>query len=196
MKRTQQKQRGSTVIGVILGVLIGLGVALGVAVYVMKVPTPFNSKSTSRTPAQDAAENKKNKDWDPNAALSNKPVAKPVEADAKTPAAPQAMPDKAVKPSTTASPLATSPATPTPTGDSAVEFYVQVGAFRSDADAQALRAKLALSNFDAKVIEREQAGQKVFRVRVGPFANQAAGDKAKASLDAAGFDTMVMRAQR
>ena len=84
----------------------------------------------------------------------------------------------------------------TPASDGVVEFYVQVGAFRNDADAQALRAKLALSNFDGKVIEREQAGQKVFRVRVGPFANQAAGDKAKASLDAAGFDTMVMRAQR
>jgi len=190
MKSTQQKQRGSTVIGVILGVLIGLGVALGVAVYVMKVPTPFNSKSTSRTPAQDAAENKKNKDWDPNAALSNKPVTKPVEADGKTPAAPPV-----------ANPAATSPAAPaaaavTPASDGVVEFYVQVGAFRNDADAQALRAKLALSNFDGKVIEREQAGQKVFRVRVGPFANQAAGDKAKASLDAAGFDTMVMRAQR
>jgi cell division protein FtsN len=175
------KQRGSTAIGVILGVLIGLGVALGVAVYVMKVPTPFNSKSTSRTPAQDAAEAKKNKDWDPNAALSNKPAAKPTDTVAPTvqPAAPAASPSPA-----------------TATADTAVEYYVQVGAFRSDADAQALRAKLALSNFDGKVIEREQSGQKVYRVRVGPFANQAAGDKAKANLDAAGFDTMVMRAQR
>ncbi len=176
------KQRGSTAIGVILGVLIGLGVALGVAVYVMKVPTPFNSKSTSRTPAQDAAESKKNKDWDPNAALSNKPAAKPTDTVAPT-----------VQPATT-SPASSIPASPTP--DAAVEYYVQVGAFRSDADAQALRAKLALSNFDGKVIEREQSGQKVFRVRVGPFANQAAGDKAKANLDAAGFETMVMRTQR
>lgn len=189
MKSTQQKQRGSTVIGVILGVLIGLGVALAVAVYVMKVPTPFNSKSTSRTPAQDAAENKKNKDWDPNAALSNKPAVKPAEADGKTPAKPEAT---AVSPATPAPATAAAP----PASDGVVEFYVQVGAFRNDADAQALRAKLALSNFDGKVIEREQAGQKVFRVRVGPFANQAAGDKAKANLDAAGFDTMVTRAQR
>ncbi len=175
------KQRGSTTIGVILGVLIGLGVALGVAVYVMKVPTPFNSKSTSRTPAQDAAEAKKNKDWDPNAALSNKPAAKPTDTVAPTaqPAAPAA------------SPILASPA-----ADAAIEYYVQVGAFRSNDEAQALRGKLALSNFEGKVIEREQAGQKVFRVRVGPFANQAAGDKAKASLDTAGFDTMVIRAQR
>ena len=181
------KQRGSTAIGVILGVLIGLGVALGVAVYVMKVPTPFNSKSTSRTPAQDAAEAKKNKDWDPNAALSNKPVVKPPD-----PAAPTAAPAAAAAPP----PAAASPNPAGATADTAVEYYVQVGAFRSNDEAQALRGKLALSNFEGKVIEREQSGQKVFRVRVGPFANQAAGDKAKASLDASGFETMVIRAQR
>ncbi len=184
------KQRGSTAIGVILGVLIGLGVALGVAVYVMKVPTPFNSKSTSRTPAQDAAEAKKNKDWDPNAALSGKPVAKPTD-----PAATKA-PEPAAKPQATPAMASQTPAAASPTADATIEYYVQVGAFRSDGDAQALRGKLALSNFEGKVIEREQSGQKVYRVRVGPFANQAAGDKAKASLDAAGFDTMVMRTQR
>ena len=57
-----KQQRGGTLLGFIFGLILGLGVALAVAVYVMKVPTPFNSKSTSRTPAQDAAENKKNKE--------------------------------------------------------------------------------------------------------------------------------------
>jgi cell division protein FtsN len=189
------KQRGSTAIGVILGVLIGLGVALGVAVYVMKVPTPFNSKSTSRTPAQDAAEAKKNKDWDPNAALSGKPVAKPTDPAATKAPEPTAKPQAA--PATASqTPAAASPSPASPTADAAIEYYVQVGAFRSEGDAQALRGKLALSNFEGKVVEREQSGQKVYRVRVGPFANQAAGDKAKASLDASGFDTMVIRAQR
>ena len=189
------KQRGSTAIGVILGVLIGLGVALGVAVYVMKVPTPFNSKSTSRTPAQDAAEAKKNKDWDPNAALSGKPAAKPTDPTATKALEPAAKPQAA--PATASqTPVVASPSPASPTADAVTEYYVQVGAFRNNDEAQALRGKLALSNFEGKVIEREQSGQKVYRVRVGPFANQAAGDKAKASLDAAGFETMVMRAQR
>jgi cell division protein FtsN len=187
------KQRGSTAIGVILGVLIGLGVALGVAVYVMKVPTPFNSKSTSRTPAQDAAEAKKNKDWDPNAALSSKPAAKPTDA------ATTQVPEPAAKPQAapaTAAPAATNTPPVGATTDAAVEYYVQVGAFRSNDEAQALRGKLALSNFEGKVVERDQSGQKVYRVRVGPFASQAAGDKAKVSLDASGFDTLVIRTQR
>ena len=188
-----KKQRGSTAIGVILGVLIGLGIALGVAVYVMKVPTPFNSKSASRTPAQDAAETKKNKDWDPNAALSSKPIAKPT--DLTTTQAPE----PAAKPQAAPATIAPAAANTSPAGataDAAAEYYVQVGAFRSNDEAQTLRGKLALSNFDGKVVEREQSGQKVYRVRVGPFANQAAGDKAKASLDALGFETLVIRAQR
>lgn len=183
----QHKQRGGTVLGVIVGVLVGLGVALGVAVYVMKVPTPFNNKSTSRTPAQDAAESTKNKDWDPNAGLSGKPAAKPADA------ASQALP--AVTPQTPA-PVA-SPAAQAPAADTnAIDYYVQVGAYRSEDEAKAMRAKLALGGFEGKVIEREQAGHVVYRVRVGPYANTASGDKAKASLEAAGFETMIVRSQK
>jgi cell division protein FtsN len=184
----QHKQRGGTLLGIIVGVLVGLGVALGVAVYVMKVPTPFNNKSASRTNAQDAAESSKNKDWDPNAAILGKPATKPADA------ASQATPVKALPAPTTA--IAPTPAPTTPPTADVIEYYVQVGAYRNEDEAKAMRGKLALANFDGKVIEREQSGQKVFRVRVGPFANQAASDKAKASLDLAGFDTMVVRSQK
>ncbi len=72
-------QRGGTILGIIIGVLVGLGAALAVAVYVTKVPVPFVNKATSRGtgPEQDAAETKKNKDWDPNAPLYGKNPAKP-----------------------------------------------------------------------------------------------------------------------
>lgn len=76
-------QRGGTVLGFILGVLVGLGAALAVAVYVTKVPIPFVNKSQSRTPEQDAAETRKNKDWDPNVPLYGKnPAAKASDAAA------------------------------------------------------------------------------------------------------------------
>ena len=51
--------------------------ALAVAVYVTKVPVPFMNKGQSRSAEQDAAEAKKNKDWDPNAPLYGKNPAKP-----------------------------------------------------------------------------------------------------------------------
>ena len=49
---------------------------------------------------------------------------------------------------------------------------MQAGAFRTQADADAQRAKLAMMGWEARVSEREQNGRPVFRVRVGPFAKR------------------------
>jgi cell division protein FtsN len=65
-------ERGGTFFGIILGLVVGLGVALGMAVYITKMPVPFTNKGQSRTTEQDAAEAKKNKDWDPNAMIQGK----------------------------------------------------------------------------------------------------------------------------
>jgi len=194
--KQRQAQRGGMILGIIVGVLIGLGVALAVAMYVMKVPTPFNSKSANRTPAQDAAEAKKNKDWDPNAALSGKPAIKPAES-ASAPAStatsnvtsPQATPANA-----TQAPTAASPAQQAPASDG-IEYFVQVGAYRNAQDAEAMRGKLALAGFEGKIVEREQSGRTVFRLRTGPF-DKAGGDRAKEKLEAAGFETVIVRSQK
>ncbi len=74
---TLTAQRGGTILGIIIGVLVGLGAALAVAVYVTKVPVPFVNKVPPKVTDQDAAESKKNKDWDPNAPLYGKNPAKP-----------------------------------------------------------------------------------------------------------------------
>ena len=73
-----KQQRGSVILGIIIGVVIGLGIALAVAVYVTKVPVPFLNKGGGRTAEPDAAESRKNKDWDPNAPLYGKNPAKPL----------------------------------------------------------------------------------------------------------------------
>jgi cell division protein FtsN len=71
-ERSRLRQRGGTFLGMVIGLVIGLGVALAVAVYVTKVPVPFVNKGQSRSVEQDAAEAKKNKDWDPNAMIQGK----------------------------------------------------------------------------------------------------------------------------
>jgi cell division protein FtsN len=77
-RANRQHQLGGVFLGVIIGLLIGLGAALAVAIYVTKVPVPFMNKGPTKTPAeQDAQENQKNKNWDPNAPLYGKNPAKP-----------------------------------------------------------------------------------------------------------------------
>lgn len=94
-----KQQTGGTALGFIIGIVFGLAAALAVAVYVTKVPVPFVNKGQTRSADQDAAEAKKNKDWDPNAPLHGKGPLNPVKpvlaasaGVAATPPSPEAVP--------------------------------------------------------------------------------------------------------
>ncbi|OZA49158.1 SPOR domain-containing protein [Polaromonas sp. 17-63-33] len=168
-------QRGGTLLGLIIGALIGLAAALAVAVYITKVPVPFMNKSQSRSPDHDAAEAKKNRDWDPNAPLYGKNPAKPSAASGGpvidvTPQKPAAAPVAPAEPAArTAKPAE---------------------------DAEQQRAKISLMGLEARVTEREQSGRTVFRVRLGPFDKKDDADKAKERLDGSGIETALVRVQR
>lgn len=99
-----------------------------------------------------------------------------------------------VEPSGGAQSAAVPPA-PSPGADPFL-YFVQVGAFRSAEDAEAQRAKLAMSGMVALVTEREQAGRTVFRVRVGPFSQKALADLAREQLEASGNETTLVRVPR
>jgi cell division protein FtsN len=198
----QRGQRGGTFLGFIIGLVVGLGSALAVAVYVTKVPVPFMNKGQTRSADQDAAEAKKNKDWDPNAPLYGKnpakaaPAATVPGAPAAAPGAPEPVAGKAeVKPAVTADPLGDLAKAKSADADPFL-YFVQVGAFRTPEDAESQRAKLSLSGIEAKVSEREQSGRQVYRVRVGPFERRDAAESARDKLDASGYDTALVRIQR
>lgn len=208
----KKQQRGGTVVGFILGVIVGLGGALAVAVYVTKVPVPFLNKNGTRAPDQDAAEAKRNKDWDPNAPLYGKNPARPVTpapeaAPAPTPEAPTAAapvprpaPGKPEALPSSADPLgdlarAKSKAAPA-AGVDPFEYFVQAGAFRTQQDADAQRAKLAMLGWEARVSERETNGRVVFRVRIGPFSKRDDAESLKDKLDGAGVESALVRVQR
>lgn len=200
-------QRGGTTLGFIIGVVVGLAVALAVAVYVTKVPVPFLNKGQSRTPEQDAAESRKNKDWDPNAPLAGKTTPKPVvTAPAPVVASPAPKSDKKAavaspvsrpenKPAVSADPLGDL-ARAKAAGAEPFSYFVQVGAFRAQEEAESQRARLSLAGVEAKVTEREQSGRQVFRVRVGPFDKKEEADHTKERLEAAGYETALVRVQR
>ena len=76
------------------------------------------------------------------------------------------------------------------------DYFVQAGAFRTQADADAQRAKLAMMGWEARVSEREQNGRPVFRVRVGPFAKRDDAAALKDKLDGTGVESALVRVQR
>jgi cell division protein FtsN len=212
---TSKKQGGGTFLGFIIGLVLGLGVALAVAIYVTKVPTPFSNKNQPRTPAQDVQETEKNKDWNPNSVLQPKaPAEPPAPPDASAAAAPSEGADNPTdkaplppRPAVTADPLGdlakaksglntpASPASPADASDP-FDYVVQAGAYRTLADADAQKAKLALLGLDAKVSERDQAGRVVYRVRLGPFSDKSAAERIRAQLESNGIDNTLVRLQR
>jgi cell division protein FtsN len=75
-------------------------------------------------------------------------------------------------------------------------YFVQVGAYSSQDDAEQQRAKLALQGFGAKLSEREQGGRTIHRVRLGPFESQAEAVAQQERLKAGGVDAALVRQER
>lgn len=75
-------------------------------------------------------------------------------------------------------------------------YFVQAGAFRTQSDAAAQRAKLAMLGLEARVTEREQGGQTMYRVRVGPFDKRVQADQIRTKLDGSGVESNLVRVQR
>ncbi len=210
----KNSQRGSVIVGIIIGVVIGLAAALAVAVYVTKVPVPFLNRGQSRSAEQDAAETRKNRDWDPNAPLYGKNPAKPLPpasalvapaappvATVPAPLTPERSPAAPAKSGKAPAPdalgdLASARSGSASTATDPFFYFVQAGAFRTPEDAESQRARLSLMGVEAKVTEREQSGRQVFRVRVGPFDKKEDADRQKEKLEAGGVETALVRVQR
>lgn len=219
-------QRGGTLLGFVLGLVIGIGIALAVAVYVTKVPIPLVDREIQRKPTHPETEAERLKSWNPNAGLSSaKPSGRGEAAGTATDAPPAAEAPKdeaprgdakaetgkgeAAKGESGRDPIADlirqRAGTPQPAaGESDAtaaaadpfNYFVQAGAFRNAEEAEAQRARLALLGFDAKVSEREQAGQRIYRVRLGPFGNKVEAEVMQERLRAKQIDTALVRVQR
>ena len=88
---------------------------------------------------------------------------------------------------TAAPPSAVQPAT---TGNG---YLLQVGAFPAAADAETLKAKLALQGFVANVQTVNVGGQTYHRVRLGPYRSATALEAVKQRLTAAGIKAIALK---
>lgn len=196
MNKQQRQQQGGTIIGLIVGVLVGLGAALAVAVYVTKVPVPFLNKGTGRAADQDAAEARKNKDWDPNSPLYGKNPARQ--------AAPAATGSVGVSepplPGTVAVPAApgTPAVAPAPLQPPAVPAPAAVAASRPSAAAAAKPAAPAPASADplgdlARARSAAASGADPFDyfVQAGAFRASEDAEAQRAKLAIMGWEARV-----
>ena len=89
-----------------------------------------------------------------------------------------------------------SSAAPTPApapGDANTGYFLQVGAYKTAADAEQQRARLAFQGFESKVTQRDAGGVTYYRVRIGPFSKFEDMNSSRQRLSDAGVDTAVIR---
>ncbi|WP_018913913.1 SPOR domain-containing protein [Thiomonas sp. FB-6] len=202
------QQRGGTLLGLIIGLVLGLAIALASAVYMNRASLPFMNRYQQR-PSMAASEAA---NWKPNAGLSGTaaPPAAVTGAGlagkvASAPLSAHAIESLGVpaggvlgaqgataggtapQTATAAAPAASAAATP------GVQYIVQIGAYSHRGDAEAQRAKVALTGLEAHLDERNVGGRTLWRVRVGPFPTAPQADAAQKTLNDSGIGSAVVR---
>ena len=93
----------------------------------------------------------------------------------------------------TSSTTAAAAAKPPTAADANTGYFLQVGAYKTEGDAEQQRARLGFQGFESKVSKRDVSGVTYFRVRVGPFSKFEEMNSARQRLSDAGVDTAVIR---
>jgi cell division protein FtsN len=117
-----------------------------------------------------------------------------LQAQQTTQAAPTAAPANA--PAAVSQDVTAAPANAVPQPAAGSGYLLQVGAFPNAADAETLKAKLALQGFVANVQSVNIGGQTYNRVRLGPFRSATELESTKQRLAGAGINAIALKEGR
>jgi hypothetical protein len=187
--------RGGTLLGIFIGLVLGLSIAAAVAYFLGRsgLTSPMAGAGGAKEPARGAkgdlgavgaAPEKPRFDFykilpggeEPKASADRRSLEK----------TPDRAPDK---------PLDTAKA-PETAGKVADRFWLQAGAFASAVDAEDMKARLALSGWEATIqtVPMPDKTQR-YRVRLGPYDNADELNRMKKELGSRGFDVAVIKNQ-
>jgi len=176
---------GTFLIGLFFGFLLGLGVAAGIAIYFFKTPVPFADRARAPEKAaiadpslQEAAKSAK--------AEAGKAEVKPrfdfyrILPGKEEPVTERQIREAAKRAGKTGTPR-----------DS---YYIQTGSFPNPADADNLKARIALLGLEASVEPADLAGKGVwYRVRLGPYTRIDEINRIRQQLTQNGVDASLVR---
>jgi cell division protein FtsN len=196
-QRRSQGQTGHPMMtGVFIGVLVGLVLALAVALYLNRAPTPFISRDkSSETSAPPAGKT-----------VPKYESVKPEPEKAPSQVATGSQPAKGSEPKTRLDFYTILPGkeevvldkdvsrSPASSGTSRVVYYLQAGAFQNAADADNLKARLALAGLEAQIQTATLPDKSVWhRVRMGPYSNAQDLEKVRSALKENKIDNAVIK---
>jgi cell division protein FtsN len=201
--QTRRSQHGGTLLGFAFGLVVAFLVSFGVVWYLNKTPLPFvdrvlgsKENGAAKEPAKEGP-----------IALPGKPGDKPAAAgerkfefydilEGKKQAAPAGAPAAATAPTAPTAPAAASapPPAAAPQEAQAGKLFLQAGAFQKNADAENLKARLAMQGFEASILPVEVPDKgTMHRVRIGPYASMEEMNKARGQLSQNGIAATVVR---
>jgi cell division protein FtsN len=171
-RRTPSAMRGGTLLGIFVGLVLGLAVAAAVAYFLGK-------SGLTGAPAVPGVQREIVRNGKPETVPATSTPEKPRFDFYKIlPGAEEPKPPKA-------------PETQTKAVD---RLWLQAGAFASESDAENLKARLALSGWEASVQMATLPDKSVrYRVRLGPYDNTDELNRIKADLGKNGFDVAVIK---
>ncbi len=187
-KSSSGQSAGPFLLGLFLGLLLGLGIALGVAWYVNKIPSPFLSKD--KLAVLPGSESKPEPPVVQTAPKPEEKPAKPAPAKDKPrfdfykilPGAEEPVTDQELR------------QTAKQKGQSNDTYFLQAGAFQNLAEADNLKAKLALLGVEASIQSATIADKGVWhRVRIGPYSKVDELSRVRATLKQNGIDTSLVK---
>jgi cell division protein FtsN len=181
--QTKKKAGGGTLLGIFIGLILGLVIAVGVAWYLNKAPMPFLNKA--KPPEKPAAA-------EPGKALA-KPDEKTTQAVEKPrfdfykilPGAEEPVTEKQIKEAQQQA---------AKTGVPKENYVLQAGAFQNPADADNLKARLALLGVEANVEPTNLAEKGMwYRVRVGPYSRVDEINRVRQTLAQNGIEASLVK---
>ncbi len=174
----RKKNGGGTLLGIFIGLLLGLVIAVGIAWYLNKTPIPFLNKA--KPPEKAAAEPGKTlaKPDDKTAQQAEKPR---FEFYKILPGAEEPVTEKQIKQAAKA-------------GARAENYLLQAGSFQNPADADNLKARLALLGVEAAVEPINLAEKGTwYRVRLGPYSKLDEINRLRQTLAQNGIEASLVK---
>jgi cell division protein FtsN len=182
-KRVQAPRPDSSssfLIGLFFGFLLGLGVAAGIAIYFFKTPIPFADRP--RVPDKPLAADQKATEPLKSAKAEDKPR---FDFYRILPGREETVTERQMR---EAAKQAGKPGAPK---DS---YFLQAGSFQNPADADNLKARLALMGMEANVEPANVAGKGVwYRVRLGPYTRVDEINRIRQQLTQNGVEVSLVR---